>query len=70
MTWAQKDCVFSKITLDAPSHMFSLDWASCTLANLCHQLMKGTRFYKKSKIIKKLPQHWRQQNLHPPFIFF
>jgi hypothetical protein len=52
-----KDCAFSKTALDAPSHAFSLDWASYTLANLCHQLMKGTRFYKKSKIIKNLPQH-------------
>jgi hypothetical protein len=52
-----KDYAFSKTALDAPSHTFSFDWASYTLANLCHQLMKGIRFYRKEKIIKNLPQH-------------
>jgi hypothetical protein len=52
-----EDCAFFKTAIDAPSHAFSLDWASYTLANLCHQVMKGIRFYKKSKNIKNLPEH-------------
>jgi hypothetical protein len=64
-----KDYAFSKTALDAASRAFFIHWASYALANLCHQLMKGIRFYKKYKNIKNLPQHWKQQNLQPPFVF-